>query len=243
MFSSNTTLSDPHRFDGAAAITIPGTFPTPLRDAEGSRMGLLTRVLNELDYGLMIVSDTGKVSLANQAALLECGPAQTMQIQGSHIQPRDERERGNFTRALAASRLGRRSMLTLHSLQDAVSLAVVPIGEVAETGDAFGALLAFGKRQACEVLSMEFFARDHGLTSAEGRVLKSLCNGLRPAQIARDADVALSTIRTHISNLRLKTGAKTIGELVQRLTMLPPIVPALQRNHWAADCFAQALDA
>jgi DNA-binding CsgD family transcriptional regulator len=243
MFSSNTTLSDPHRFDSATAITLASAFRTPMREAEGSRMGLLTRVLNELDYGLMIVSDAGRVGLANQAALQECQPAQTMQIQDGHVEPREERERSAFARALAASRLERRSMLTLHSLQDTVSLAVVPIGEVAELGDAFGALLAFGKRQACETLSMEFFARDHELTTAEGRVLKSLCNGLKPAQIARDADVAVSTIRTHIANLRLKTGATTIGELVRRLTMLPPIVPALHKSYWAADCFAQALDA
>ena len=243
MYSSNTTLSELHRFDNATSIAIPAALRTPLREAEGSRTGLLMRVLNELDYGLMIVSDTARVGMANRAALQECQPAQTMQIHDGCVQPREERDRAAFAKALAASRLGRRSMLTLRSLQDAVSLAVVPIGEVAESGDAFGALLAFGKRQACETLSIEFFARNHELTTAESRVLKSLCNGLKPVQIARDADVAVSTIRTHIANLRLKTSAKTIGELVRRLTMLPPIVPALDRSCWAADCFAQALDA
>ena len=71
-------------------------------------------------------------------------------------------------------------------------------------------------------------------------MLKGLCNGLRPAQIARDADVAVSTVRTHITNIRGKTESKSIGELVRRLTMLPPLVPALDKVHWALDRFTHA---
>ena len=58
-------------------------------------------------------------------------------------------------------------------------------------------------------------------------MLRGLAGGLRPAQIARAAGVAMSTVRTQITSIRLKTGARSIGELVRLVTVLPPIVPVL----------------
>ena len=50
---------------------------------------------------------------------------------------------------------------------------------------------------------------------------------MKPAQIARAAGVAMSTVRTQITSVRLKTGARSIGELVRLVTVLPPIIPLL----------------
>jgi DNA-binding NarL/FixJ family response regulator len=74
---------------------------------------------------------------------------------------------------------------------------------------------------------VEFFARERCLTGAETHVLRALCEGERPVEIARRCGVALSTVRTQISSLRLTTGASCINELVRIVTMLPPIVPVL----------------
>ena len=85
-------------------------------------------------------------------------------------------------------------------------------------------LLVFGRKQVCEPLSIEFFARQHGLTPAETAVLIGLARGLRPAQIASEGEVTLSTVRTQITSVRAKTGATSIGELVRIVMVLPPIV-------------------
>jgi DNA-binding CsgD family transcriptional regulator len=107
-----------------------------------------------------------------------------------------------------------------------LSLAIVPVGETLEAGRTEGsALLVFGRRQVCEPLSVQFFAREHRLTTAETAVLHGLAEGLRPAEIAKDAGVPMSTVRTQITSIRLKTGARSIGELVRLVTVLPPIVP------------------
>ena len=37
----------------------------------------------------------------------------------------------------------------------------------------------------------------------------------------------MSTVRTQITSIRMKTGARSIGELVRLVTVLPPIVPVL----------------
>ena len=89
-------------------------------------------------------------------------------------------------------------------------------------------LLVLGKRQVCEQLSVQSFARSVNLTPAETRVLEQLCRGVRPTTIARQHGVAVSTVRTQIGSIRAKTGAASISELVRQVAVLPPMVNALR---------------
>ena len=86
----------------------------------------------------------------------------------------------------------------------------------------------FQKRQAYEALTLSFFARTHRLTSAETTVLEALCRGLRPQQIACQQGVAISTVRTQVSSIRAKTQTGSMRELVQTLSTLPPLTPAMK---------------
>ena len=43
-----------------------------------------------------------------------------------------------------------------------------------------------------------------------------------------DASVAVSTVRTQIGSIRIKTGASSIRELVRQVAVLPPLVGALR---------------
>ena len=186
---------------------------------------VLMRVLDQLDYGVMLVADTAHVRFANRVAQRECGATQALRIVDGQLQARHDRDQQGLARALAGSRSGRRSLLTFGaeaSKDPMLSLAIVPVADSDAT-----ALVVFGRRHVCEPLSVEFFAREHRLTSAETCVLRGLAGGLRPAQIARAAGVAMSTVRTQITSIRLKTGARSIGELVRLVTVLPPIVPLL----------------
>ena len=138
------------------------------------------------------------------------------------------RSRSSSTPSPGAGCYGRRSLLTFQSQESTLSLAVVPIGEMLEAPAAEPAtLVVFGRHQVCEPLSVEFFAREHRLTTAETAVLRGLSAGLRPAQIACEAGIAISTVRSHIASMRVKTRAKSIGDLLRLVTVLPPIVPVL----------------
>ena len=52
------------------------------------------------------------------------------------------------------------------------------------------------------------------LSAAERRVLALLAAGRAPKQVARELDVALATVRTHIASAKRKTGARTLEQLV-----------------------------
>ena len=72
-----------------------------------------------------------------------------------------------------------------------------------------------------------FFARNHGLTSAEESVLTVLCQGYSAPEVARQLKVAVSTIRSHVRSLCTKTGSSSVRELLNQVAMLPPVAPLL----------------
>src|SRR6218665_327491 len=69
---------------------------------------LLMRVLDELSHGLMLVTESGKVRLANQAALRAGPRSEPGGFEGGPLSPRHDRDRDGFAKALTAAALGRR---------------------------------------------------------------------------------------------------------------------------------------
>ncbi len=212
---------------------------TATRPADGSYLGperrtdpaaitrWLARMLDEMDHGMLLVTPCGVLRHANQPARQELGLGSSLVWAGGAVHAARREQQALLMQALADAALGRRRLLALGETHQALSLAVVPLGEDSPGGEAL-VLLVLGKRQSCEALTVDFFARTQGLTAAEARVLQALCDGLRPKEVARRCDVAVSTIRTQISSIRTKTQTASIRDLVSRVTVLPPITLAMK---------------
>ncbi len=93
------------------------------------------------------------------------------------------------------------------------------------------ALLVFAKQQLCDTTTVTLFARERGLTGAEGQVLEQVCKGLRPSQIATRHGVQISTVRTQLRAIRHKTASDSVRELVEKVSVLPPLARNLP-NLW-----------
>lgn len=232
-------LSPPerHEFRGDEAGRMPAG-PAPRAGALAP--SLLGAVLDEIDYGVMVVDAVSATLLhANRLALEEARTHRTLDLAGNRVSAPDGAGQRALSAALLAVRQGRRSLLALRAAPGdaemaaadgggrdaAVRVSVVPL---ANDGGAARALLVFGKRQVADTLSVGFYARAHALTPTEDAVLLSLCRGLRPTQIASEHGVAISTVRTHVNSIRVKTGTSSIRELVNRISALPPMAPALR---------------
>ena len=138
-------------------------------------------------------------------------------------------------RALERTKSGLRDFLCLGDAGQNAAVAVLPLGAQqpraeprfhttlgSAVPDSY-ALLVFAKQHLCDDSTMALFARERGLTSAEGQVLAQVCKGLRPAQIATNHGVRISTVRTQLRSIRMKTCSETIRELVQKVSVLPPM--------------------
>ena len=210
---------------------------------------LLLRLLEELDYGVLLITPDGHIQHANHLARHELatgniirneggqlrvcasGPAS----QGRHTAANDasapaQPQAGETTRVLRLAMraaLGHRSMVELGSAPHTLAMAFVPLGSPFES-DSQTVLVLFGKRNVCESVTMSFFARSCGLTPAEETVLRDLCDGMEVDDIARSHGVAESTVRTQVRVLRAKTSCTSIRELIRKVSILPPLVPAVR---------------
>ena len=193
--------------------------------------GCLTRMLDEIDYGMLLVGTEAQVLYLNHAARQELDGDHPLQMLGRTLRAQRPQDVAPLYDALACAQRGLRKLVTLGAGAQRICVSVVPLppqpGQ--RNDDAERAiLLVLGKRQVCEQLSVQGFARSVNLTPAETRVLEQLCRGVRPTTVARQHGVAVSTVRTQIGSIRAKTGAASISELVRQVAVLPPLVGALR---------------
>jgi DNA-binding CsgD family transcriptional regulator len=185
---------------------------------------LAWRVLDELDYGLILVDPDGRVQHANHLARQELGRARFLRSDHDVIGGLAPAAHAELQRGIRAAARGRRQLLEFREGSETLSVACVPLFHPLE-GVSDSVLLMLGRQRGTHNLALTFFARAHRLTPAEEAVLRALCEGGEVHEIAAAHGVCISTIRTQIRSLRDKTGANSIRELVQRLAALPPVVP------------------
>lgn len=187
----------------------------------------LAQMLDEIDYGMLLLTEGSQVLHVNRAARAELDAGHPLQLLGGELRAREAHDVGRLHDGLHGARRGLRRLLTLGAGEDRVCIAVVPLGPLGLAGPQ-ATLLLLGKREVCERLSVQMFARCHALTPAETRVLEALCHGLDPREVAAAHGVGLATVRTQIGAIREKTGADSIRDLVHKVAVLPPVVGALR---------------
>ena len=205
---------------------------------EPPELALLRLALDQIDYGMVVLDvDSGKVQFANAPghAALDGGTSGDRRPNNASglclVDGRVAATRPGHAEALrtslARTKSGLRGLLNLGSDPQNSAVAVLPLlqphGESLAPSPPSYALLVFAKQQPCDDSTMALFARERGLTNAEGQVLALVCRGLRPAQIADRHGVQISTVRTQLRSIRSKTCCDTIRQLVQKVSVLPPM--------------------
>lgn len=210
------------------------TRPAPQRNAAaaGQPEHWLAATLDHVGRGLVVVAAGGRVVYANRLARQALDePGHPLELDGGQITARRAGDGQALAEALdAALRRGLRRLLNLgHAGDDRVAVAVLPLPPHAMGPTTGGAvLLSLPLARRTQDLALQSYARLCDLTKAETAVLEALVAGDRPTDIAKDKGVAMSTVRTQICQLRLKTGSHSIREIVQRVVGLPPMLGVVQ---------------
>ena len=187
----------------------------------------MAQMLDTLDYGMLLLNDTRRVSHVNKAALRDMDDQHALQLDGDQLHARHAQDAEPLREALAGAARGLRRLLQLGDERSRISVAVVPLPALGDD-ELPGTAVLLGKRQVCEELTVDWFARSHRLTMAETAVMKGLCADFTPQQVAQRQGVGLATVRTQIGSIRQKTGAGSIRALVRQVALLPPLVSVLQ---------------
>lgn len=197
------------------------------RSAAAQSARWLALMLDEIDYGMVLLDGGAQVLHTNHAARAELDGDHPLSLAGRELHASRLQDQLTLQDALQAAARGLRRLVTLGERDSRVTVAAVPLALPA-AGVAQATLLLLGKRRVCERLSVQWFARSHALTPAESRVLEALCQGLEPRDVAEQHGVGLATVRTQIGSIRSKTGADSIRDLVRRVAVLPPMVSSLR---------------
>ena len=190
----------------------------------------LLGVLDEMDYGVMLMDAGRRILHANQLARREISLRVAVRCEADTLYAALPEQDAELVNSLRAAARGQRSMAEFGAGVQTLTLAFVPQSRLAapQSRPAFGVLVTFGKRHFGDNLALQCYALARKLTHGEHGVLQALCAGLSAEDIARQNGVYLSTVRSQISSIRAKTGATSMRQLVQRVAALPPMMSALR---------------
>lgn len=226
--SRPTTLTAQPPTTVATAPARPRDYLGPERRvASGAVQRWLGLLIDEIDYGMVLLTADATVAHVNHLARVDLEADHPLQLSGRQLQARLPQDAIALRDAVhAAAHRHRRCLLKLGEGAASVMVSVVPLDQHDLRQPAIA--LIFGKRQVCEQLSVESFARVHRLTMAETKVLAALCNGARVREVAQLNGVETSTVRSQVSSIRAKTGAESISALVRQIAVLPPLLGVLR---------------
>ena len=206
-------------FQPATPGTGAGTAELPLE--------VLTCVLDEMDYGVVLVDAQRTIRHTNHLGRFELGSRRSLHAAAGRLMAALPALQEALVQAVQPAQAGQRSMVDLGSAQARLPVACIPLRPGLD--DAEDAILVVcGKRQLCDALGLQFFARSARLSPGETTVLQALCSGLKPEAIAQQNGVCVSTVRSQVISIRQKTGTHSVRDLVNRVSALPPMVPSLR---------------
>lgn len=214
--------------EAVAMIRNLATPPDMTDEADDLHPSFVLRLLDEIDYGLVLVNAHGRIQHANHLARHELATGRLL-FQGADavVSGCTAGLTDQLMAAIQGAVLGRRRLLYLTHGEHSMPVAVIPLSHALE-GPSTTVMLVMARQRVGDNLALQMFAREHCLTPTEESVLRALCDGRDVDEIAAQHGVAESTVRTQVRSLRDKTGANGIRQLVQRVLALPPVVPALR---------------
>lgn len=188
----------------------------------------LSQTLDHVGRGMLLVCAGGRVLHANRLARQALEGPHALKLEQGRLRAGNSRDTQALLDALdAAMHRGLRRMLQLSQGDSAVTVAVLPLDAHGSTAGG-AALVSLPQSGRTQDLAVHSFARQHGFSPTETEVLQALLAGRRPGEIAGAKGVQLSTVRTQIGQLRLKCGAHSIRELLDRVAALPPMMAVVQ---------------
>lgn len=196
-------------------------------EATGTGLDQMLRVIDEIDYGILVINAQGEILQVNHLARHELLTGCWLASVNNRLTGRSTGLCEQIEQGLAHACRGQRKLVFLDGSWGDMPVAFIPLSHPLET-DSPTVLVMLTRQSACDNLAVRMYARAQRLSPSEEAVMIGLCRGLEVSDIAKQNGVAQSTVRSQVKSLREKTGCPSIRRLIQRIHSLPPVVPALR---------------
>lgn len=206
----------------------PPWLPTA-HDPEAITLGVLENVLDAIDYGVIVIGSLGNILLTNQLTRTELEASSCIRIQNDRLSAYSTKNTLAIEHAIFDAKNGLKRLVQISSGKETLTLSfalLTGIQDSAQTLENFFpqlVLVLLGKRTACPSATLTEFAKIHGLSGAEQRLLPAICRGECIKEMAQQHGISIFTVRTQLKSIRVKTGATTLRRLMLLLMSLPPL--------------------
>ena len=197
-----------------------------ISDSFDASADLLALLVDELAHGVMIVNTQGWILHANRAALGALQRGVGLATSHGGLKLKSVSDPGSLTQALDQAATGKRSLTRFKGAGGSTNLAAVPLKQQS-AGPCDRIALLLSREETCEPTLFASFAQSHRLTRTEKQVLQLLCRCLSAPEIAIQMKVAVSTIRSHVRSLCVKTSSHGVRQLIHLVSALPQLAPTM----------------
>ncbi len=197
-----------------------------ISDSFDASADLLALLVDELAHGVMIVNTQGWILHANRAALGALQRGVGLATTHGGLKLKSVSDQKGLTQALEQAAAGKRSLTRFKGTGGCTGLAMVPLNRQS-AGPCDRIALLLSSEESCETTLFASFAQSHRLTRTEEQVLQLLCRCLSAPEIALQMRVAVSTIRSHVRSLCVKTSSHGVRQLIHLVSALPQLAPTM----------------
>ncbi len=204
-------------------------------DIRALKSEMLERTLDKLLAGVFLTARDGQVVYMNAAAQRQIKDAKAVRLINNRLCPADSVAHAALSKTIAQAASGKYEInITSHSLAipdkdgHGYVATFLPM-EQSERREVFAPYAAtcaifMQDPQASPLMPGEAFARLHGLTGAELRVVLALSQGLGGKESAEILGISEPTVRSHLQRIFSKTGTTRQSRLLQLLHNSTPAV-------------------
>jgi DNA-binding CsgD family transcriptional regulator len=183
--------------------------------------------LNALAIGIAVCDAAGYVVFANTAAreLSRRGAGITIGRRGKRVSGRVPSETRDLARLIENAAGGRGGVVRLTGENGTVlPVLVTPLVDRDNGPHPAGYALVAVRAPAGEPsATAAMFAELFQLSPTQAAIALSIFNGNSPEDIARERGIKISTLRTHLAQIFVRTGTDTQRDLVRLLGSIPPL--------------------
>lgn len=212
-------------------------------DIRALRSEALEKTLDGLTAGVFLMARDGHVVYMNQAAEHQIQSGDSIRLVNNRVAPTDTAARAALSKAIAGAMhddaelaMREHSMAIPGGAGGGCVATVLPVdrGQRHSILAPLAASVAVFTQDPVQAPLMpgEAFARLHGLTGGELRVLLALSQGLGGLEAADMLGISEATVRTHLQRIYSKTGTTKQADLLRLLHQsTPPVRPAQTAAH------------
>lgn len=196
---------------------------------EAGTSGWQASAFDQLAFGVVVCEAFGRVIYANAAAGSLTAQSRGLRLAGvptrvGALVPKEAEALARLVFAAASPRPSGGGVRLTGADGRSLSVLVTPLPPAVADGFGGGkALLSIAREDATPSAGVSALRSLYGLSQAQAELCRGLATGKTFEEIAVERGVAVSTLRTHLATVLVRTGSRNLRDLIRLLGALPPL--------------------